>query len=668
MPMFEKIKDSILDFKTQQELFMAFARGEEISLTPARIFQVFYKDHFNIFLNKHPEMGVGIAAVVASLYGAIHVCRKYFQWRESNDQLNVNRLFDCLDNFDHINIYRYSEFKEQRKGEFLNDLKKIPGFKNYTFDIKGGSLCIIEEKLQNTKIKVQESNKLRCLINDCRKSSIYKLWVRPIWTAFGVYSMTYWWLFMLTTLIFAASGAAASNILLFGIPMLLPAIMLFCHLGKNVYQYFDKDAEEKKRDKKDNKRKKGICRNALLAYFLQEYLFIKEVELVRANLNRNDVIKNRAHILINNYNSAINLSKVTDGDVDAEVAEIKKEAIGKNLSLKEKIKKERLLKITIGAMTGFVAGYCVGVFNQWPILDFLSKVVGVSSVASPHAIIITFAISVAIGLIYAFLFALGADGLHHNLENQIASHEKKYPKENEKELTYNVNEYISIQQAKISGFKEKIFERQKKLDKAVFEYNLAVKDRNLKIDPSLFKFTVNNYVEMQTNEFYKKRKEYSIGFMYVKKTLNRAAAFLAGAGTGMFLVRSLFMSGCIIALFCPLSLSAILSMACAMALVWGCVKLAEYHVNSIQDREKQLLDQADIRAETLAGMSNVYEKQLIEMANYTAKINEMARQVKNYKQMNNLQSFSPLFGFQEQVTEVQESSQFSASVPLPSFS
>lgn len=657
--MFEKMKEHILDPKRQQEIFMAFARGEEVSLTPARIFQIFYNSHFNTFLNKHPEMGVGIAAVVASLYGAVHVCRKYFQWRESNDQLNVNLLLDCLDNLNHINVFPYSEFKEQRKGEFLSELRKIPGFQSYKFKIKDGVLSISNEKPQ--EIEKVESNESEGFINSCKKSSIYKLWVKPIWTALGVYSTAYWWLFMLTTMITAASGVIASNLLLFGLPMLFPAIMLLCHLGKSIGQYLDADADKKKQNKKDNKRKNEICRKALLAYFLQEYIYINEVALVSAKINQNKVIKNRVINLNENHNCAIDLFAVRDNDVATRVAEIKEEAISKKSYIENKINNERWLKIVIGGMTGFVTGYCIGVFNQWPILDFLSKVIGVSGVIGPHAIIISFIISVSIGLVYSFLFALGADRLHQNLKKEITNHEKNY---REGELSYNVNEYMSIQQAKISGFKKEIAKRQKCLNEEILSFNSVVEDEQLKIDPSKFKFPVNQYLEMENNEFYKKRQEYNIGFMYIKKTLNRIAAFLAGAGTGMFLVRSLFMSGCIIALFCPLSLSLILSMACPMALMWGCVKLAEYYVNSLQEREQQLLSQANIRAKSLGYYALLCEKQLTIMVEQTAIINAMTKDVKRVKPTNREYYSSPLYNFKRLLEKYCDCSQLSGCLPL----
>lgn len=640
--MFQELKEQILDSKRQQEIFMAFARGEEVSLTPARIFQVFYNNHFNTFLTKHPEMGVGTAAIVASLYGAIHVCRKYFQWREAKDQLNVRFLFDSLFSLETNNRHDYNELKGNRKAEFLINLKNNSAPRGCSFDMDGDFLCI-NGVLPGASNKPEESNRFKHFINRCKKFSIYKAWLGPIWTAFGVYSMAYWWLFMLTTLIFAASGAVTSNLVLFGVPLLFPTIILVCQLGKNVYEYINKDeVADKKQIAKVNKQRESICRKALLVYFLKEYINIKKVNSEAAANDRKeffDKINTKIKCL---YSPGVNPSTAKSEDILKKINEIRNNAAGIKSHLNEKIAGERWWKVLIGAMTGFVAGYCVGVFNQWPILDFLSKVVGVSSVIAPHAIIISFAISIAIGLTYAFLFALNADRQHLKLEKQIADKES---------AIHN----ISIQQAIIGGFKNEIFERQNELNKVMARFNSIVENECQKINPYRFKFTANKYLDMETNEFYKKRQEYNMGFMYVKKTLNRIAAFLAGAGTGMFLVRSLFMSGCVIALFCPLSLSVILPVACTMALVWGCVKLAEYHVNSLQDKERQLLDQADIRAQTLAGMSNVFETQLIEMADYTAKIQAMTLEVEKNKQIKESKFSKLISSVQNQLEDVCDS-------------
>jgi len=215
---------------------------------------------------------------------------------------------------------------------------------------------------------------------------------------------------------------------------------------------------------------------------------------------------------------------------------------------------KKLLILTT-ALSSLVSGYIVATFIQWPLTDFLVSVVHISAVGtgaglSFAAVLLVFGIALAIGLTFAIMEGIKKnDKIEKSKAIAIEFLEKnedflKTKKEYEKRITKVHGLLSGLEPASQTFWKDL-------LEKA-------------------------DLLEQKTSLFERFRR--------------RLAMFITGAGSGIFVIRTLLLAGCIVPLFLgPLSWSLILSVAIATGVVWGLFKVATMIHAKEEARELEMI-------------------------------------------------------------------------------
>lgn len=246
-----------------------------------------------------------------------------------------------------------------------------------------------------------------------------------------------------------------------------------------------------------------------------------------------------------------NTKERTEEDLKNE-EEVIKQTFFKNLF------RRKAVVIGMFVLSALIGGYVITVFTEWPLTDLLVNVFHVSSVGGSFgltsiAVFIVFGIGLTIGLFLAV-----KKGIEKNAEiEENARIFERYKETNREILKFK------------NSFERKINEINTRLK--IQEKIVILKDKFYHGELlRLIEEIIPSHAKIAPESLFAKTRRY-------------IATWVSGAGSGVFIIRSLLLTGCIIPLLAgPLSWATSFAAAMAVGVVWGLFKLAE----SIQKKEE----------------------------------------------------------------------------------
>lgn len=524
--------------------------------TPARIIHVFLPEVFQSnFLEQHGNIAVMLLAIFLAILGY------HERITEIEDKLREERGDTYI-------LTRLIEYAKKQKdittssGDFKELIKKHEAklkviaedlFRGYTITLAGESYNTIkfylilkgqqQELEKEEEIKKEHKTLLERIIEWRKKHLKEKIKdifilisdaVGAVWNMLSTYSMFYWIVWMAAILM---AGAALTPALGFGLPAIIPALFLIWKATDLLY-----NKNHPKTDKEINTEFNKL----LIFRAYADQLLIDEL-LSELELKYSEVEKDFKH----GQQVQASMQDVVDSELEQE----KKK---KNLSeLFKNLFKRKAFIITYAVASALVTGYVVALFAQWPIMDLLTQVFHVSLASTATlalSIYLTFGIALGIGIFLA---------IKQGIEKHEQIQKSRGIAEQYAEKSAEILELKKQYAIKRALLKDKLSEMQKNKPEEYKRWS------RLKKLPDL---------EEEGRDDLKTRIR-----RYIAK-------WVTGAGSGVFVIRSVILAGCILPLLLgPISWSISFGVAMAVGFVWGTFKVFALMQENEEAREREML-------------------------------------------------------------------------------
>lgn len=137
-------------------------------------------------------------------------------------------------------------------------------------------------------------------------------------------------------------------------------------------------------------------------------------------------------------------------------------------------------------------------------------------------------------------------------------------------------------------------------------------------------------------EFHRKMENYSKVGMFFKKLAGRLSSVLAGMGTGAFIIRFFLVMGGIgiSTAMVALSMSTISWIILASAIIWGVLRLAEYIINSENDRKASFYQEVKVLNNAMKDDLQVLDQMKVNLAESHRHIQSATHAIQQHLSVN----------------------------------
>ena len=521
---------------------------DEHAFTPMRFITVFFPEFFSgPFLANHGDVAGILLAVILSIVA--------FRDRMSEleeKELEGNRGRDFI-----ISRLRTDKEKKQEslnlgldleiKPEVLEGLQEVANelFPGSSLEINSNkdpkkpyfSLVLADEKLEEKTLFSKLPEWMKNLINkNERLIHTIDTIAKNAWRFLSTYSLYYWLVYFFAVYLISATLSVP---LALGLAAAIPAAYLVFKLGLYVKNKMEKPKVKFFSEEIENEL---IIIKACMEKLAREDKLNKKL----AEEEREEEVK-----------LDLDHSSSDEGPEESLKEESEEEnLLGKENTEKEKQAKEifkklfgqKKLLILTSVISALIGGYIIATFIQWPLTDLF--------VAGLHL--------AAPGIGVAFGVALGI-GILYSLIEGIRKHEKiEKSKAIAVDFLSKNNDFLELK----NNFEEKIKDLETLLARPEYKNN-----SNLRSKRALY---LKHIKRMRRDLLHHKDN--------LPETFRRRLAmFITGAGSGIFVARTLLLAGCIVPFYLgALSWGLSLGITVGMGVIWGLFKV----VSMIQAKEE----------------------------------------------------------------------------------
>ena len=503
---------------------------------------------------------------------------------------------NAKDNFDEILSNQMGESAKKYQIEIDQVTKQFVLKKKPLIEVAPDNIApnLPNDESQQPNSESNKPNFFLRLVKNVRESIVGKV-VRTIWTTLASYSMFYWLTFMVANLAFGLT-VAATSIAVLAIPAVIPVGYFIWKLGMTIYERYHqskKTTEEQKADQdklKENEEEQKIMKALIQRAFIE-----KEQQAIQAQFEKS---RAQTQTFINPF--GLQLQPLQPAQPAEDTRILSSPGSGqppkKKPNIRERLTGSKLgnaLRVGFAAVTGLIGGYVIAQFVAWPITTILSfSPIIAATLASPVGIIALFAVTAAIGVFFAVKEASKARTEQVEM-NHMA--DIKLKEKNNESCLQELEKDIAAGQEAIKSTKKNL---NSELDRYCNFYN-----KNHKLE--LNKINRNDWIpdyniaSIENKRYFEEQQHKSTKFTLFKKGLNRVLSFTNGAGTGMFVVRSLLLAGGIVSLFFAPPIWVIFGIGLAAAATWGIAKLVDYHLQRNVANRKAMIEGLDVRIDYL---------------------------------------------------------------------